>query len=343
MNYKVSVIIPCYNVEDTIQRAVNSIINQTLGFENIQLLLYDDVSTDNTKQLLKDYSKNYENIYAIFGSVNKGPGFGRNKCLNEAFGEFVMFLDADDEFDLEMCDKLYSTAKFENADLVCCGVFHQDNITTTKRSLKYDAKKSLENTEDKIVFMGKNIFYLNDHLSTHCLFNMDIVKNNNVHFLEIYYAEDIYFKDVYRCYSNKVVYLKNYFGYIQHADVDSITDAIDLNDLNNIFDVFSKILDEVNRFDLDLAYLTKDHIMSSLTRLYTLNLIKAPKIEIISFLKRIRALELRINFNYSLGFLINILNFFIMHEYYNLAYAYLHFLRLMYNSNILRRLYRLIE
>ena len=49
--YNISVIIPCYNVEKTIERAVTSIINQTIGFNNIELILYDDASTDNTKKL----------------------------------------------------------------------------------------------------------------------------------------------------------------------------------------------------------------------------------------------------------------------------------------------------
>ena len=340
MDYKISVIIPCYNSEKTIQRAVDSIINQTLGFENIELLLYDDASTDDTKNLLMKYSKNYENIITIFGFENRGPGFGKNRCLEKSSGEYVLFLDSDDEYEKNMCDKLYSTAKSENADLVSSGVLRYDNINVSKRSLKYDATKALKDTNDKIIFINNNVFYLDDHLATHCLFKLDIIKEKEVYFLETYYAEDIYFKNIYRIYSKKSAYLKNYFGYIHHAYTDSITSHIDLNDLNKIHEIQLKILEELKKYDLDLDYIFRPHIVCSLIRLYALNLIKAPKIDIINFLKKIRKFEIDINFNCNESLLINILNSLVLKEKYNLAYIYLHFLKILYNSKILRKISR---
>ena len=55
MNYKISVIIPCYNAESTLKRCIDSVINQTFGFENIELILYDDASTDSTKKIIENY------------------------------------------------------------------------------------------------------------------------------------------------------------------------------------------------------------------------------------------------------------------------------------------------
>ena len=52
MSYKVTVIIPCYNCENTLNRAVDSVINQSFGFENIELILYDDFSSDNTRNII---------------------------------------------------------------------------------------------------------------------------------------------------------------------------------------------------------------------------------------------------------------------------------------------------
>ena len=302
MYYKVTVITPCYNVEETIQRELNSLINQTMDFNNIEVILYDDGSVDNTKKIINEYSEEYDNITAIFGTENRGPGFGKNKCLEKATGEYVLFLDADDEFDLEMCDRLYSTAKSENADIVACGVLRHDKLNITKKKLEYDDSKSLENTEDKVTFIGKNIFYLNDNLTTHCLFKQKIIKDNDIKFLETYYAEDIYFKAIYRIHAQKLIYLKKYFGYIHNAYTDSITSRIDLNDLNKIQDVHLKILEEVKKYDVDLAYLFQNHITCSLIRLYALNLIKSPKNEVISFLKRMREFEIAINFNHINNF-----------------------------------------
>lgn len=343
MNYKVTVITPCYNVEETIQQELNSLINQTMNFNEIEVILYDDSSVDNTKKIIKEYSKKYGNITAIFGTENRGPGFGKNKCLEKATGEYVLFLDADDEFDLEMCERLYSTAKFENADIVACGILRHDTLNITEKSLEYDASKSLENTEDKISFIDKNIFYLNDNLTTHCLFNQKIINDYNIKFLETYYAEDIYFKAIYRIHARKLVYLKKYFGYIHNAYTDSITSSIDLNDLNKIHDVHLKILEEVKKYNINLAYLFQNHITCSLIRLYALNLIKSPKHEIILFLKRMREFENAITFNHIDNTIVNILNKFILKEKYNLAWIYLHFLKTIYNSKILRNIYRLFS
>lgn len=338
MNYKISVIIPCYNAEDTIQRAVDSIINQSMSFNNIELLLYDDASSDNTKELIKNYSKNYENIIPIFGTENRGPGVGKNKCLENATGEYVLFLDADDEYDKEMCAKLYSTAKLENADIVSSGVLRNDGHNVSEVILNYDESKALENTDDKIVFIDKNVFYLNDHLATHCLFKLENINKYDIYFLETYYAEDIYFKAIYRIHSKKVVYLKNYFGYIHHTYTDSITSNIDLTHLNEIHDVYLKIFEEIKGFDLDFAYIFEGHIACSLIRVYILNLLNS-KEEIKNFLMRINKFEIRINFKHMDNPLLNFLNILILKEKYDLAYIYLHLLKFFYHSKISQKVY----
>lgn len=342
MNYKISVIIPCYNAENTIKRALTSIINQTFGFNNIEIILYDDDSKDNTKKVLTEYSKKYKNITVLFGEENKGPGVGRNKCIEKSTGEYLLFLDADDEYDLQMCKKLYSTAKSENADYVSCGFLRYDNIEVKEKSFEYDITKAAENSEDKIIFTDENIFYLKDSLSTACLFKQEIIIKNNIRFLKARYSEDVYFKAVFKTYSKTAVYLKKYFGYIHHAYTDSITSHINLVNLNEIHDVQLEILKIVEPYDLNLAYMFKGHISCSLIRLYSLNMLKSPKKDIIAFLKRIKDFEDIINFNYSIDPLIDILNNLILQERYNLAYFYLHFLKILYSSKILRKIYRRI-
>ena len=65
MTYKISVIIPCYNAESTLKRCIDSVINQSFGFENIELILYDDASTDSTPEIIKEYAEKYNNIVPI--------------------------------------------------------------------------------------------------------------------------------------------------------------------------------------------------------------------------------------------------------------------------------------
>ena len=79
MNYKISIIIPIYNAQDTLKIAINSVINQTIGFENIELILVDDKSTDKSKDIINNYSNKYDNVKSIFLKENNGsPSKPRN-------------------------------------------------------------------------------------------------------------------------------------------------------------------------------------------------------------------------------------------------------------------------
>lgn len=92
---KVSVIIPTYNCAKYLLIAVNSVLNQT--FHDFEIIIVDDGSTDNTKEILKNYIKEYQNKIRYFYQENNGPGAARNKGIKEAKGEYVAFLDSDDK------------------------------------------------------------------------------------------------------------------------------------------------------------------------------------------------------------------------------------------------------
>ena len=64
--YLISIVMPIYNAEKYLKRSINSIINQTIGFENLQLLLIDDNSSDLSKDIIKEYSDEYSNIFPFF-------------------------------------------------------------------------------------------------------------------------------------------------------------------------------------------------------------------------------------------------------------------------------------
>ena len=98
VEYQVSVIIPVYNAEKNLKNTVQSVINQSIGFENIELILVDDASTDDSKNIIKSLSKEYNNIIHYYSKKNHGaPGFGRNTGLKLATSNYIMFLDNDDE------------------------------------------------------------------------------------------------------------------------------------------------------------------------------------------------------------------------------------------------------
>jgi glycosyltransferase involved in cell wall biosynthesis len=112
----VSIIIPCYNCEGFINRAIDSVLNQT--FNDWELLLVNNNSTDNTQQVLElCQSKNPERIF-VFQESKKGAPAARNKGLQNAKGKWVQYLDADDELLSDKIEKQLTLAKENKADCV---------------------------------------------------------------------------------------------------------------------------------------------------------------------------------------------------------------------------------
>jgi len=89
----VSIIVPVYNTEKYISETISSVINQT--YQNWELIMVDDGSTDNSAQLIKDFCKKHNNIEYFF-QKNSGVSAARNLGLQKAKGEYIFFLDADD-------------------------------------------------------------------------------------------------------------------------------------------------------------------------------------------------------------------------------------------------------
>lgn len=96
MNKKVSVIMGIYNCENTLDKAINSIVNQT--YTNWELIMCDDASTDNTYVVAKEYEKKYPNkIIVLKNEVNMRLAASLNRCIEVATGEYIARMDADDE------------------------------------------------------------------------------------------------------------------------------------------------------------------------------------------------------------------------------------------------------
>lgn len=118
-DYKISVIIPVYNNEFIIHRTLMSIIHQSFGFENIEVILINDKSTDNTSKVINEYANKYDNFKAIHLKNNTGAaGTPRNIGVREAKAEYVMFLDHDDFFEINALESLYNEMLKTDSDIV---------------------------------------------------------------------------------------------------------------------------------------------------------------------------------------------------------------------------------
>lgn len=116
----VSVIIPVYNAEKYIERAVDSVLNQT--FHDYEIILVNDGSTDKSREIIDNIASQYENI-ACLHVDNGGPSKARNIGMSVARGEFIQFMDADDYIDSDMLES-YSKVALEQ-DAVCSGAIRE--------------------------------------------------------------------------------------------------------------------------------------------------------------------------------------------------------------------------
>lgn len=119
---KVSVIVPVYNTEKYLKRCLDSLVNQTL--KEIEIIIINDCSPDNSKQILNKYEKKYNNVKVFHNKTNKGIGYNRNFGIEKATGEYIGFIDSDDYVDMTMYEKLYNKAKKDDLELVVCN-FHK--------------------------------------------------------------------------------------------------------------------------------------------------------------------------------------------------------------------------
>lgn len=116
-NDLISIIVPIYNVEEYLQRCIDSLINQT--YHNTEIILVDDGSTDNCGTISDQYSRNYDNVYS-FHKKNGGLSDARNYGITKAHGKYICFIDSDDYIDKRYCEILYKNIIDANADISIC-------------------------------------------------------------------------------------------------------------------------------------------------------------------------------------------------------------------------------
>lgn len=123
---KVSVIIPCYNVEKYLEQCIESVLNQTL--KDIEIICIDDGSSDRTLDILYQLQKN-DNRIKVIEQKNAGAGAARNNGLRVSKGDYVSFLDSDDFFEPDMLEEAVKSAEQYNSDFV---VFNSDQYHMDK-------------------------------------------------------------------------------------------------------------------------------------------------------------------------------------------------------------------
>ena len=207
--YKISVVVPTYNSGNFLITFLDSIKAQTLGFENIEVIFVDDASTDNyTLDLLNNFNEEYSNVSVVFLEDNSGfPGTGRNKGLDLANGEYVIFGDHDDSYVDNAFEVMYD--KINGYDMLISN-FNQvfdDKVVKFKSLYKNASEISVKSIDE-----DRNLLRIPAAIWTR-LFRKEFLIENNIRFLEGMLAEDMYVYIYSLFKSKKTVYLDDFCSY----------------------------------------------------------------------------------------------------------------------------------
>ncbi|MDR0485024.1 MAG: glycosyltransferase [Alphaproteobacteria bacterium] len=184
MNIKISCIIPIYNAHSYIRRCLDSILKQTL--KDFEVIIIDDGSTDNSVAIVKEYLDKDSRIKLI-SQNNQGVSIARNNGIHVAIGEYIFFLDADDDITKNAFKLSYEKAKKDMVDML---IFNYNKINKTKYSIK---KKKLKDTKIYSTIKDKKAILSSGVTPWSKIYRKDFLLNNTVFFHPNIYYEDIPF------------------------------------------------------------------------------------------------------------------------------------------------------
>lgn len=222
-NYLVSAIIPTHNAGKILKKCIDSIINQSIGIENIELIIIDDNSTDKiTQKIIQKYKSQYpHNIKTIFLDKNSGgPGKPRNIALKQTTTNYIIYADQDDYYLKDGFQTLYQSITKYNSDMIMCNRYSQIN------GKKYKNMRQLQKNLINISpFQNQKyfdlLFKINTGLCWANIYKKDFLIKNNIKFLENAYPEDTFFYIQVLKYSKKITILPQKIVYVYNIHNES--------------------------------------------------------------------------------------------------------------------------
>ncbi len=227
---KVSVIVPIYNVEKYLEKCINSLLSQTL--EDIQIILVNDGSKDNSGNIAKEYEKNNKNRIIYVEKENGGLSDARNYGLKYATSDFIAFLDSDDYIEKNAYEEMYNKAIEENADYVEC-----DFIWEFPNKIRVDKQYPYKNKKEMLSFVRV--------VAWNKLIKRQLITDNNLEFPKGLRYEDVEFTYKLIPFINKFAYVdKPFIHYVQRkgsiANVQNERTAEIFTVLDNVIEFYKK-------------------------------------------------------------------------------------------------------
>lgn len=255
---KISTIVPVYNVEKYLTKCIDSIINQT--YKDLEIILVDDGSTDNSGQICDQYAKK-DNRIKVIHKENGGLSDARNVGIKNSTGEYLSFIDSDDYIDKDMIECLYNAITNTNSDIAVCGKYIEGEtgkyyLKNVNSQLKiYDSKEALKS------ILTNNLI---DVSACDKLFIKTLFK-------DIQFPKNKYFEDMGTIYKlidlcNSIVHIGSAkYHYIQRQD--SITKTKFDMRYNDLYEHMNQLIELINK---KYNYLTEYVLSYQLQNLITI-------------------------------------------------------------------------
>jgi len=228
MKKKVSVIVPVYNASKFLNKGIDSLINQT--YKNIEIILLNDGSKDNSLDIMKDWGKKIPNKIKIYSHENMGVGKTRNRGIEVSTGEYITFMDADDYFEPNFIKELMS--KIGDNDIIVSGY---KKVDESGKDLFVQSLKEHGNwAKFKQVTVWAKIY------------KKSFILENQLQYSTLKIAEDILFSMTAYSKTSKIV-STSYVGYVNVENFASATHNDSLRIDNDMLVVLNLIDSEISK------------------------------------------------------------------------------------------------
>ena len=204
----ITVIIPAFNAQATIERSVKSALNQTHG--SVELIVVNDCSTDKTSLLLQNLKKEARNLRVINNKFNKGTSAARNQGIDAAMGEWITFLDADDYFDLKYLEAVRD--HLQKQEFICTS--YVEIGTSNEKKFRNHQLVANTNLYDEALLNYLELYYLKPYQNTafvHCwnkFFLKSLIDEQALRFNEsLSQLEDVDFVFRFLCHAEQRQYV----------------------------------------------------------------------------------------------------------------------------------------
>ena len=185
LHVTVSVIIPVYNAAEYLQRCLDSVYQQTTAV--FEIIVVNDGSTDSSHAILQENATHHGNV-RIIEQTNHGQGFARNRAVEQAKGDYILFLDADDWLAIQAIEQLVEIVAKNEYDVVHFG-WEAGNTGTVAHKMRYLPRETF-NTEALVGDACDELLRIPNYFSVNNLFRRKFLLANNVKFGEGYVYED---------------------------------------------------------------------------------------------------------------------------------------------------------